>query len=618
MAQLFMGKLLPNLNISLDNEADDIIEEGEISDDEDITEDPITIPPITNVEPPEKNVNIVRGWMQTLHAPKIYENKNGGFVTGIDLSSEELMKKLEDRAERFGLQRKEEAPITQNEINALYKSLEIDPANLNSCKLKNIRLDALHMRGVDEMSTNEIFKYFGKYGPASVEWINDYSCNVVWLDEATTARALLGSSQPLKVKKKNTSILISSEPPSENVDKKADTGSISELSDSDEEDEDSRKARYIKSNPEATMDVDAPTIVDEVDCKSIDIPVPPGHWRVGEPHPKAKALLLRFATKDDKKIRGAEKRSQYYQKYGNPNYGGMKGLISKSRKRKMQSAKNREAVDQFNDDSADPKILHTTIIKLHGYAASLKHQPKPGSIYSRLGTKYTKDDLIHLGSKFSSESEEEEDDDIEINCTVPSKFNIWTDLAKSMAKEDRTRPQNEDSSDLESELDSYRNLRAQESRNLKKSADLDSELDSYRGKRSHSSRNLKSADLDSELDSYRAERSQNLKRSDESRMDSYRLDSRQPRNYERSGDSRTRSSRSSRNRLDKGDLRSTLSSMSKRRDTSKEGRYSRRRDEKSFSRRRDPSQEDLRSKLKRLKREDSEPRKYRSPLCLDD
>lgn len=31
------------------------------------------------------------------------------------------MKKLEDRAERFGLEKKEEAPITQNEIDALYK-----------------------------------------------------------------------------------------------------------------------------------------------------------------------------------------------------------------------------------------------------------------------------------------------------------------------------------------------------------------------------------------------------------------------------------------------------------------------------------------------------------------
>lgn len=32
----------------------------------------------------------------------------------------------------------------------------------------------------------------------------------------------------------------------------------------------------------------------------------------------------------------------------------MTGIISQSRKRKMQSAKNRIAVDQFIDDSVDP------------------------------------------------------------------------------------------------------------------------------------------------------------------------------------------------------------------------------------------------------------------------
>ena len=33
----------------------------------------------------------------------------------------------------------------------------------------------------------------------------------------------------------------------------------------------------------------------------------------------------------DIKLPGAERRSRYYQKYGNPNYGGMRGLISSSK-----------------------------------------------------------------------------------------------------------------------------------------------------------------------------------------------------------------------------------------------------------------------------------------------
>lgn len=41
-------------------------------------------------------------------------------------------------------------------------------------------------------------------------------------------------------------------------------------------------------------------------------------------------ILLTFVFSDDKKELGAARRSQYYMKYGNPNYGGMKGILSNS------------------------------------------------------------------------------------------------------------------------------------------------------------------------------------------------------------------------------------------------------------------------------------------------
>lgn len=41
-------------------------------------------------------------------------------------------------------------------------------------------------------------------------------------------------------------------------------------------------------------------------------------WRYGETHPKAKQLLLRYATAQDVKQKGAAKRSTYYIKYGRP------------------------------------------------------------------------------------------------------------------------------------------------------------------------------------------------------------------------------------------------------------------------------------------------------------
>ena len=35
------------------------------------------------------------------------------------------------------------------------------------------RKEALHLFGVDELSTNELFEYFKDYKPLAVEWIND-------------------------------------------------------------------------------------------------------------------------------------------------------------------------------------------------------------------------------------------------------------------------------------------------------------------------------------------------------------------------------------------------------------------------------------------------------------
>lgn len=59
-----------------------------------------------------------------------------------------------------------------------------------------------------------------------------------------------------------------------------------------------------------------------ISIKDIDYPLPPGIWRKGIDYPKSKGIFLRFATRADKKQVNAEKRSEYYKKYGNPNFGG--------------------------------------------------------------------------------------------------------------------------------------------------------------------------------------------------------------------------------------------------------------------------------------------------------
>lgn len=41
-------------------------------------------------------------------------------------------------------------------------------------------------------------------------------------------------------------------------------------------------------------------------------------------------MAIVFLNADDKKELGAARRSRYYMKYGNPNYGGMKGILTNS------------------------------------------------------------------------------------------------------------------------------------------------------------------------------------------------------------------------------------------------------------------------------------------------
>ena len=49
------------------------------------------------------------------------------------------------------------------------------------------RNDAVHLYGVDHMTTADCMGYFGEYGPVFCEWINDSSCNVVFADEHARA-----------------------------------------------------------------------------------------------------------------------------------------------------------------------------------------------------------------------------------------------------------------------------------------------------------------------------------------------------------------------------------------------------------------------------------------------
>ncbi|KAG8042723.1 hypothetical protein G9C98_005363 [Cotesia typhae] len=216
-----------------------------------------------------------------------YENKGGAFMTGINIFSKEEQQKLEERAKRFGMKENARQLDVEDE-EELYESMGVSESDDSA---KYTRFNTLHMRGTDNMSTQDVFNYFKDYAPASIEWINDVSCNVVWLDKISAARALIGLSKRITSK----------EPAKEEDD---------------------------------TMEGLEKKLA--VSIKDIDFPLPPGIWRKGVDCAKSKTVLLRFATTSDKKPANAEKMSEYYKKHGNPNYGGIKGILTQSRKRKFR------------------------------------------------------------------------------------------------------------------------------------------------------------------------------------------------------------------------------------------------------------------------------------------
>lgn len=236
---------------------------------------------------------------------------------------------MSERAKRFGLGSTKNS--IANQEDDLYSSMGIIDDNDN----KNMRLNVLHMRGTENMSTKDVFEYFKDYQPASIEWINDVSCNVVWLDKITAARALLGLS------------------------KKIEGLSIKNAGENDETDKNDCIEKNKESEDENMPQCDDKNeqIGNNITLKTIDFPLPPGLWRKGNNCTKSKTILLRFATINDKKQQNSEKLSEYYKKYGNPNFGGMKGILTDKRKRTYKEIRSKKRNLSDSDDNDDNKRI---------------------------------------------------------------------------------------------------------------------------------------------------------------------------------------------------------------------------------------------------------------------
>ncbi|CAM4669224.1 unnamed protein product [Caretta caretta] len=237
-----------------------------------------------------------------------YENKAGSFITGIDVTSKEAIEKKEQRAKRFHF---------RAEVNLSQRNVALERDMMKKA-IPKVRLDTVHICGVDEMSTQDIFAYFKEYPPAHIEWLDDTSCNVVWLDEVTATRALINmSSMPDQDKLKNR----------ENEEKATEKNKKDQQEESS--DDETEEGEVEDDNP-SDVELDALSQVEEDSLLRNDL-------RPANKLAKGNKLFMRFATKDDKKELGAARRSQYYMKYGNPNYGGMKGILSNSWKRRYHS-----------------------------------------------------------------------------------------------------------------------------------------------------------------------------------------------------------------------------------------------------------------------------------------
>ncbi|XP_064207497.1 nuclear cap-binding protein subunit 3 [Anguilla rostrata] len=310
-----------------------------------------------------------------------YENKAGTFITGIDVTSKEAVEKKEKRARRFHF---------RAEGNLAQRNVVLDRETMRKA-IPKIRLEALYLCGVDDMSTQDIFGFFKEYPPAHIEWIDDTSCNVVWLDDVTSTRALInvGCMPDPSVTTSGTDGAKETDPPAPQRTARRDRGS--------EDEEDEEEDGEVVDNEEGTKaeksseesEGKASESEDEGEKKTASENSEPHSLSVAERESilrndlrttikefKGRNLFLRFATQDDKKELGAARRSRYYMKYGNPNYGGMKGILSNSWKRRYHTRRIQRDVLKTKKPLIGDSMGHTPPYKhRHSDLVNLPEEP---------------------------------------------------------------------------------------------------------------------------------------------------------------------------------------------------------------------------------------------------
>uniref|UniRef100_UPI0037E721DE nuclear cap-binding protein subunit 3 isoform X2 n=1 Tax=Semicossyphus pulcher TaxID=241346 RepID=UPI0037E721DE len=309
-----------------------------------------------------------------------YENKAGAFITGIDVNSKEAIERKEKRARRFHFCAEE---------SVAQRNVYLDKDIMKKA-IPRLRMEAIHVTGVDDMSTQDVFGYFKEYPPAHIEWIDDQSCNVVWLDDNTSIRALVNSSRMPDPEAVTTATQDSDQPSKQG---KGCRGQRSDDEEDDEEEEgevDEAEEEEKKSSEEVEVEVEVEVKDSEGEAEQKREAEPgQGDDLTGAEREsllrndlrpairpfKGNKLLLRFATHDDKKELGAARRSRYYMKYGNPNYGGMKGILSNSWKRRYHNRRIQRDVIKSKKPLIGDSMGHTPPYT-HRHSADLVNLPE--------------------------------------------------------------------------------------------------------------------------------------------------------------------------------------------------------------------------------------------------
>ncbi|XP_072387420.1 uncharacterized protein [Diabrotica undecimpunctata] len=222
------------------------------------------------------------------------------FTTGINIFDEEEHKKRLERAKRFALKPEEIHCFTDADHEELRDSLGITDDNENL-----IRFDTVHLLGTKDMLIEDILDYFAKYAPTEIECVDEQSCNIKWVENITAARAMFYTSKAVKGMPVREQVL------------------VKDFLDGEELEEEHGQSILLK-NRQVELSVDGIIVPNTakdkfknaVDITEITIPIPPGYWRLGDRHPKAKCLLLRYALKTDKKPYKIEYLAKYYKRMG--------------------------------------------------------------------------------------------------------------------------------------------------------------------------------------------------------------------------------------------------------------------------------------------------------------